>query len=79
MVCHKCKKLLVSHIYLRLKGTESVLFVNTSRKLGRAKIFRLKHPLNSLKRGQGSDYNQSAVPVTVLHSGGCMLLLELQP
>ena len=79
MVCHKCRKLLVSHVHLRLKVIESVLFVNTSQKLGRAKIFQLKHPLNSLKRGQGSNYNQSAMPATLLHSGGCMLLLELQP
>lgn len=78
MVCHKCRKLLVSHVLLSLKVIESVLFVNISRKLGRDKIFQLKHPLNSLKRGQGSDHNQSAVPATLLHSGGCSLLLEIQ-
>lgn len=75
MVCHKCRKLLASHVHLRLKVIESVLFVNISRKLGRAEIFRFKHPLNSLKRGQGSDYNQSA---SLLCSGGRMLLVELQ-
>lgn len=79
MVCHKCRKLLVSHVHLRLKVIESVLFVIISRKLGRAKIFQIEHPLNSLRRGQGSDYNQNAVPATLLHSGGCILLLELHP
>lgn len=78
MVCHKCRKLLVSHVHLGLKVIESVLFVNINRKLGRAKIFQLKHPLNSLKRRKSSDYNQNAVRATLHHSGGCILLLELK-